>query len=156
MASRMDTAQVLLIDDSELARELMTDLLEDAGIACRSLPSAIGATQLITHEKLGVVVTDVNMPTIPGNNLVSMLRGNPRTGHVKVALISELDRETLYDLGRRVHADGVIEKSRMDRDLVPLVRKLLHAVKHNTSPMSARKMVPEAAFAAVADQLKKA
>ncbi|MEN9579826.1 MAG: hypothetical protein RJA70_2835, partial [Pseudomonadota bacterium] len=116
----METAQVLIIDDSELACELMVGLLEDAGIACRSLPSAIGATQLITQAKLSVVVTDVNMPNMPGYNLVTMLRSNPRTGHVKVALISELDRETLLDIARRVEADGVLEKSRMDHDLVPL------------------------------------
>jgi hypothetical protein len=40
-------------------------------------------------------------------------------------LVSALPPAELYEVGRRVRADGVIEKDRLDEELVPIVKNLL-------------------------------
>jgi serine/threonine-protein kinase len=118
-------AEVLVIDDSELSREVILELLQEAGIEAIAAPTAVGAMKKVIRRHIHVVVTDVNMPKLTGNDLVSQLRRNPKTRDAKVVLVSALPPAELYEVGRRVRSDGVIEKDRLDEELVPIVKNLL-------------------------------
>ena len=116
---------VLVIDDSEIALELILGTLESSRLNVAGLPGPIGATRAVITQRVRVVVTDVNMPELTGNNLVALFRNNPRTAHVKVILVSDLPENELWQLGRRSGAHGVVQKRRIESDLVPMVRAML-------------------------------
>ncbi len=113
--------RVMVIDDSELSRSLMTELLEEAGIAALALPTALDAIRIALQENVRVIISDVNMPALPGTELVKRIRQNPGTQDVRIFLTSAL---SLHELGH-VDADGLIEKDRLEEELVPLVRQAL-------------------------------
>jgi CheY-like chemotaxis protein len=82
-AETSGAVDVLVIDDSEIALELILGVLEASSFSVTGLPGPIGATRAVISRGVRVVVTDVNMPELTGNNLVSLFRNNPKTAHVR-------------------------------------------------------------------------
>jgi CheY-like chemotaxis protein len=114
---------VLVIDDSEIARAKMANLLGDSGFKVIQLPSPIGATRLILNRQVSVVVVDVLMPGMRGDRLAALFRGNPRFADLGVILVSgeadiELDR-LLPETG----ADATVSKAKL-HELVPTVLRV--------------------------------
>ena len=128
-------ASVLVIDDSEIALEILLGILARHGIPAVGLPGPIGATNTVVRKDIRVVVTDVNMPELTGNNLVALFRNNARTKHVKVILVSDLPSTQLHDLVLSCNANGAVQKDKLEHELVPLVRRLLKASVSKTGPM---------------------
>jgi two-component system, sensor histidine kinase and response regulator len=120
-----ETPQVLVIDDSEIAVEGMIETLRSASIPAIGMPSAIGATRTVLRHRIRVVVADVNMPVLTGNNLVSLFRNNPKLAGVKIVLVSGLAKEELVKMADECGADGVVAKDEIDLVLVTTVRRLL-------------------------------
>ncbi len=114
---------VLVIDDSEIAREEVCRVLGAAGFQVIALPSPIGATQAIVRHQARVVVLDVFMPTIRGDRLLTLFRKNQRLGHLSVILMSGHSEKELEQLQMEVQADAVLSKNHLDR-LPALVRRL--------------------------------
>ncbi|XXX78424.1 response regulator [Sorangium sp. So ce134] len=114
---------VLVIDDSEIAREEVCRLLRTAGFQVVALPSPIGATQAIVRHQARIVVVDVFMPTIRGDRLLTLFRKNQRLGHLSVILMSGHSERELEQLQMDVQADAVLSKRNLDR-LPALVRRL--------------------------------
>ncbi|WP_437320998.1 response regulator [Sorangium sp. So ce385] len=117
------TAPVLVIDDSELAREEVSRILRDAGWQVVALPSPIGATQAIVRHQARVVIVDVFMPTLRGDWLLTLFRKNPRLGHLSVILMSGHSEQELERLQMEAQADAVISKRNLHR-LPVIVRRL--------------------------------
>ncbi|WP_437279812.1 response regulator [Sorangium sp. So ce375] len=117
------SAPVLVIDDSEIAREEVSRVLRSAGFQVLALPSPIGATQAIVRLKARVVVVDVFMPTIRGDRLLTLFRKNQRLGQLSVILISGHSERELEQLKLEVQADAVLSKRNLDR-LPALVKQL--------------------------------
>lgn len=116
---------ILIIDDSDIAREAMRRPLELAGLEVYDLPSPIGATRLILRKNIHVVVIDINMPTMRGDRLAALFRENPRFDDLRVILISGEDQDLLQRLASQVGADAVVAKSADYADLVDTVMALL-------------------------------
>jgi CheY-like chemotaxis protein len=115
------TPHVLVIDDCEIARAEMSHRLVKAGFKVSHLASPIGATRVIVDQAIDVVVIDVQMPSIRGDRLAALFRGNPRFAALGVILVTGGDEAELDELGAVAKADAVLSKGRLDR-LVDLVK----------------------------------
>jgi PleD family two-component response regulator len=126
LLGQRETFKVLVIDDSDIARARMRDILNEAGLDVLELASPIGATRVIMRNNVSVVVVDVLMPGMRGDRLATLFRGNPRFGTLGVVLVSgdsgvELDR-MLSDTA----ADAAVSKSNL-KDLVGAVIRAYRA-----------------------------
>ena len=119
--------RVLVIDDDDIARMAMVDLLESAGLEVSDLPSPIGATQKLLQEQIDVVVLDVMMPSLRGDKLANLLRKNPRLQHLGVILVTGALPDELHEVAGQVEAHAVIEKARIDEALVDAVNRAARA-----------------------------
>jgi PleD family two-component response regulator len=104
---------VLVIDDSEIARAQMVDVLTEAGMKVVDLPSPIGATRTILEHEVTVVVLDLFMPTMRGDRLAALFRGNPRLKNLGVVLVSGANEAELRRLSNEVDADAIVSKARL-------------------------------------------
>ncbi len=112
---RMPEAKsVLVIDDSEIARVSMAQVLQNAGFRVCTLPSPIGATRTILRNQVGVVVADVLMPGMRGDRFAALFRSNPRFKNVGVVLVSGAEDLELNGLALEVQADATLQKSRLE------------------------------------------
>ena len=80
--------RVLVIDDDDISREMMVDLLRGDGHLVWDLPSPIGATKHIVTEEVQVVVIDIMMPSMRGDKLAALLSRNPKLKELGVVLVS--------------------------------------------------------------------
>lgn len=62
MAQRKTGIVAVVIDDSDIDREVMVGLLRSAGIEAHGLPSPIGATRAAREHGAMVAIVDQNLP----------------------------------------------------------------------------------------------
>jgi CheY-like chemotaxis protein len=110
MMRAREKVRVLVLDDDELAREFLSDILRSEGFSVMDSESIIGVTNKIIREDIHVVVLDVMMPTIRGDRLAALLRKNSVLGALGVVLVSSHPREELDALITETGALAVVGK----------------------------------------------
>ena len=114
--------EVLIMDDHELGRELLTAVLQREGHRVRAYPDAAPALAETDFSEIDLIVTDLHMP-LPGDQAIKILRDRGITTPI-ILLSGSLDGqedERLLSLG----ADWVLAKP-FDLDvLLEAVRELL-------------------------------
>ena len=119
---------VLVIDDSDISRAEMTRVLEGAGMQVMGLASPIGATRVILGGNVRAVVIDVEMPSLRGDRLAALFRGNPRMNGVGVVLVSGDTSEELARLATEARADASVSKTALSK-LPDAVRRAIAKVE---------------------------
>ncbi len=113
----MSGPRVLVIDDDEIVREAMCELLRASGCQVFDAGSPIGVTKLIVQHQIDIIVLDVMMPDISGDKLAKLLRGNPKLQQLAIVLVSSGKHEDLAGLAAEVAADSVVSKSEIHSQL---------------------------------------
>jgi two-component system chemotaxis family response regulator WspR len=125
MTVREPSSVVLVIDDNDIDRMAMVDLLIAAGLDVHELPSPIGATRVARQMNVRVVVIDQNLPAMDGAKLAALFRGNPAMRDIGVVLVSGSDEDAMRDLVKRARIDAFVSKRDLQRELVHVVKRLL-------------------------------
>ena len=102
--------RVLVIDDDEVARVALGQTLRDVGWETFELPSAEGASRVISENNIVAVVLDVMMPGIGGDKLARLLRAGPHGQHLGIVLVSGRPTNELKALAIEAQADSVVNK----------------------------------------------
>lgn len=114
--------RVLLVDDSDVTREMLRRLLEDAGISVTGVGSGEDALHALESRKIDCVVTDIEMPGMDGLGLTRAIRDNPTNKDLPIVVVSTLDRPADRLAGLEAGADAYLTKQGLDaRELVALV-----------------------------------
>jgi chemotaxis protein histidine kinase CheA len=117
--------RALLVDDSDVTREMVRRLLEDAGIAVTGVGSAEDALHVLASRPMDCVVTDIEMPGMDGLRLTQAIREDPSFADLPIVVVSTLDRPADRLAGLEAGADAYLTKQGLDaRELVALVRRV--------------------------------
>ncbi|TFG51349.1 MAG: type II/IV secretion system protein [Gemmatimonadales bacterium] len=96
-------ARVLLVDDEDSLRKVMTDLLVRDGFEVVEARNGIEALDQVDRHAPDVVVLDLNLPGMDGYSVLSELRARPATRHVPVIVLTakgDEDNEVrVFELG---------------------------------------------------------
>ena len=71
---RLDGLRILLVDDEQDAREMLTTLLKGYGADIVSASSSSEALRLIEHEDVDIIVSDIGMPQEDGYHFIRRVR----------------------------------------------------------------------------------
>ena len=112
--------KILVVDDDE--RHLITakELLEDAGYEVITHHNWFGSTNAIKKLQPDLVLLDINMPALPGDELSLILRSNSKIKDVPIIFYSSNDEDSLRKTASEFGADGYICKG----DISDLRRKI--------------------------------
>ena len=115
---------VLVVDDSEIAREAVKDTLERSGFRVATLESAFGFIRTLREKAPALILLDVGLASMNGTKLVQLGRQHapPRTS---IILYSGRSAEELAADAEECGADGYICKQTTDRALVTSVQGFL-------------------------------
>ena len=116
---------MLVIDDSDVDRDVMAELLIAAGFDVHTLPSPIGATRLARELRVSAVIIDQNLPAMNGNKLAALFRGTPALRDVCLVLVSGNDEAAMLEVARVAQADAFVSKGKIHRELAQVVKRLL-------------------------------
>ena len=101
---------ILIIDDSQLNIMLARDTLEEAGYEVMDTPNAVEGIRLVNKYHPEIVLIDVMMPGLAGDEATLLLKSDPQTMETRVIIVSA--RATPEDIvnGFKCHADDYITK----------------------------------------------
>lgn len=109
--------RVLVIDDDDIVRADLADLLRYAGFETVELGSALGASRFIVKQRIDVVVLDVTMPDIDGDKAAQLLRSGKLGKNLGIILVSARNSDELRAMAAHVGADEVVSKEDVEGEL---------------------------------------
>jgi DNA-binding response OmpR family regulator len=113
---------VLVVEDEHKLRELVRSYLERAGLVVLSTGSGAEAINFAQHSPIDLVVLDLGLPDIPGEEVVRELRG---TSDVPIVILTAKSEEADRIAGLEQGADDYITKPFSPRELVLRVQAVL-------------------------------
>jgi two-component system cell cycle response regulator DivK len=123
----MSRGKVVIFDDDEHLLETSRTLLERAGFEVAVHAGRFDRLGFMLREAPDLVLLDVNMPVIAGDELFALMREQEELRHVPVVFFSSNDETDLRLLVRTSGAQGYIAKSAIGADFGARVARFLTA-----------------------------
>lgn len=111
--------QVLIVEDSRIARKHLAQFLDYIGVVYTSVESGTEALELLQEwsssgegllEGLAAIITDVDMPMMDGLILIKEVRKDHRMNHVSLFLHSTLGNILNQRVETEINADAIVSK----------------------------------------------
>lgn len=103
-------AKVLLVDDEDMLRRVMKDLLEREGYEVVEAADGVEALDQVDRHAPDIIVLDLNLPGLDGYGVLSHLRSRPATANIPVVVLTargdEESEVKVFELG----ADDFLSK----------------------------------------------
>jgi len=116
--------KVFILDDDENACQLAEMVLKKAGYEVSTLTKAIGASNAIRNFGPDLLLLDVMMPALSGDNLVEIINKTVKP-RPKIIFYSNKSAQDLRELVEQTGVDGYVCKVDGTGTLVKTVRDLL-------------------------------
>ena len=110
--SHMDP-DVLVVDDSAAIRKILQRVLHQTGMGIHTILEAGNgreALDILQRQKIGLVLTDINMPKMDGMELLAALKAAPEWRDIPVVMITTEGGETKVAEAVRLGARGYVRK----------------------------------------------
>jgi len=117
--------RVLVVDDSDVIRNLISVNLEMEGFEVITAVDGQDALDKIIEVAPDVMTIDVVMPRLDGFDTVARVRADPRTSHLKIAMVTACAQAADVRRGEEVGVDAYVTKPFDPSVLVRTVRDLV-------------------------------
>jgi DNA-binding response OmpR family regulator len=117
--------KIAVIDDSILLNRWLEANLLGAEFEVKTLSDSSKAEEFIREVQPDVLLLDVLMPDLGGDEICKQIKGNPSTRHITVLFHSNVPEEILKDLVAQCQADGYIVKSDDPTNTARKIRQFL-------------------------------
>jgi len=103
---------VLVVDDSALIRELIADVFREHGVPVREAADGSEALNILRKDRdIALVVTDIEMPTMSGLELIAAMRKEPRLRDLPAVVVSTKSSEADQNAARTSGANDYLVKA---------------------------------------------
>jgi len=117
--------KILIVDDSEIVRNLHSYILEGAGFRCTGAENGYMALELLLREDFDLIITDINMPRMDGYELTKKIRATDGYTEVPIIIISTEEEAGDKMKGMAAGANVYIVKPARPESLVTNVKMLI-------------------------------
>ncbi len=116
-------SRILILDDEDTLLTLTSHILQLAGYEVFTASNVTETHRFLVHEQVDLLITDVQMPDMPGWKVCKMLKAS--LPNLRVILFSTLDSGMLAKLTLDSGADGWISKMTPPKQWLPLIKEVL-------------------------------
>ncbi|WBQ02782.1 response regulator transcription factor [Kribbella sp. CA-293567] len=129
------TERLLVVDDEDTVRELLSATLRFAGFAVTSAATGAEAVAAATREPPDLVLLDVMLPDVDGFEVVRQLREQRLggTGPVPVLFLTARDQQADKVTGLSLGADDYVTKPFDLEELIARIRAILRRTSGSTT-----------------------
>ncbi|MDY6836531.1 MAG: diguanylate cyclase [Thermodesulfobacteriota bacterium] len=114
--------RILIVDDEEVIRATLCQIMNHAGYQCSNAASAKEALQFLDHEKVDVVITDIRMPGMNGFALTETIK---QKHHADVIIITGYGGQFSYEEAMEKGASDFALKPVRPKELIARLRRVL-------------------------------
>jgi twitching motility two-component system response regulator PilH len=116
---------VLIVDDSQTLRHMLSELLLGQGIQVIEATNGLEAQEKIQQSPPDLVITDLIMPQMNGYELCRWIKNESATQNIPVLVCTTKSEEFDRYWGMKQGADAYITKPFHPPELIQTVRRLL-------------------------------
>lgn len=124
----MNNQTILIVDDEDAIRDMITMSLTLAGYQCLHAKTALEALEQITRQRPDLILLDWMMPGISGLELARRLRRDSATRNTPIVMITAKGGEDDKIEGLDSGADDYITKPFSTKELIARIKALLRRV----------------------------
>ncbi|RDI46025.1 response regulator [Aquicella lusitana] len=126
-------AKILLVEDDELVRDMLMQVLQRASHTVLCAANGEEATEYLQKDKPDIMVTDIIMPKKSGITLISEVKNrHPNLEIIAISGGGRLDPTGYLDLSESLGASVSFEKPIDNTALLMAIDLLLHGKKEKT------------------------
>lgn len=115
--------RILIVDDHDLVRDAMAQLLADSYEICGDASNGVEAVEKARDLQPDLVLLDLSMPVMSGTKAAKLIREfSPNS---KIIFVSMHDAPTVADLVRIAGANGFVSKHSRAPDLKETIAAVL-------------------------------
>ncbi len=129
---------ILVIDDDFDTLTLIGLTLQRRGFSVRKAQSGPEALELLRDDLPDLVIADVMMPLMDGYEVCRTIKGDPRTAHLPVVMLTAKAQTSSQLEGFRAGAIDYITKPVHPQELISRISAVLERVKEETSRTGAK------------------
>ena len=85
---RSGTAQILVVDDDPICRDVASEILRDNGVGVTTVSNGPEALHLLESERFDLVMVDLRMPVMSGTEIARRIRANPHHDRLPIIAMS--------------------------------------------------------------------
>ena len=116
--------RILVLDDSEIVLNMMALALSESGFEVATANSLVEFEQRLKEQPPQIILTDIQMPDISGDDICRVLKKKLETESTPVLLFSTMEESELASLAERSGADGFVSKNAGPEEIVKRIREL--------------------------------
>lgn len=117
--------RILTVDDSAVVRKILYKTLSEAGYDIVEAIDGIDAIDQMVHERIDMVITDLNMPNMDGVTLIKNVRKQPGYRFLPIVMLTTESQQQVKEEGKRAGASGWIVKPFRPEQLVGVVKTVI-------------------------------
>jgi DNA-binding NtrC family response regulator len=119
--------RVLIVDDDDILRDFLDQALNSINVEVMSASNANDALELLTNERVGLVITDIQMPGMDGWELATIIKKTyPET---PVILMTGMQMDQVEKKMKNNHIDFILYKPFSIKQLEATVTNYLTKVE---------------------------
>lgn len=119
-------AIILVLEDDTSVRLTLTELLSLFGFECMAVEHGVEGFEMLQSVTPDLIICDVNMPLMGGNEFTSKLKTKPEFAHIPVIMLTANTAEEDMLKGLSSGAVDYIKKPFNSNELVLKINNILH------------------------------
>ncbi len=138
----MRQKQIVVIDDQYFVTESLKRLLEKEGYKIYTARNGYEGVKLARIYKPDLIIMDLNMPVMNGEEAIKLIKGNPDTKNIPIIVLTAFgDVENIIKVSKLGITDYVV-KPYTQEDLLLRIKKILGEVSEEQVKKRVAKDVP--------------
>jgi two-component system chemotaxis response regulator CheY len=117
--------KILVVDDSESIRALLSMILENAGFEVARAIDGKDALDVLETQSFHLIITDLNMPRMDGISLVKEIRIMQTHNRIPIIMLTTESQTSFKEEARAAGATGWITKPFAPDSLLTVVNKVI-------------------------------
>ena len=143
IVTEKDKKTVLVVDDEQSIRELLTFNLQKEGYDTLEAEDGVTAVDLAIEKKPDLIMLDVMLPKLDGISVCKKNRYALNISNIPIIMISAKDEESDKIVGLEMGADDYITKPFQIREVMARVKANLRKAELNTNYENTQKQKDE-------------
>lgn len=116
---------IMTVDDSASFRQMVSFSLREEGYNVIEACDGNDAVLKINNADLDLIITDLNMPTMNGIELIKWVRADPKNMFVPIVLLTTESQDAKKQEGKAAGATGWLVKPFKHEQLIQVVKKVI-------------------------------
>jgi CheY-like chemotaxis protein len=121
----MPSPAILIIENEVSNRILVERVLSTRGYRCISASHGREALQILEHEQVDLILTDLSMPVLDGYRTTQLIRARPGMEKVPIIAVTAFALSDEGEAAKRIGCTEYLTKPFKPKQLLEVVERLL-------------------------------